>query len=60
LVSFRMSWQESMKALFRRRAKRYCCADLFTARSAEIDRPIGRNTVCEFPIGIILLPVSLD
>jgi hypothetical protein len=55
-----MSWQESMKALFRRRAKQYRCADLFTALSAEIDRPIGRNTACEFPIGIILLPVSLD
>ena len=49
-----------MKALFRRRAKRYRCADLFTEFSAEIDRPIRRNTVCEFPIGIILFPVSLD
>jgi hypothetical protein len=55
-----MSWQESMKALFCRRAKWYCCADLFTACSADIDQPIRRNTVCEFPIGIILLPVSLD
>jgi hypothetical protein len=55
-----MSWQEPTKALFRRRAKRYRCADLFAVFSAEIDRPIRRNTVREFPIGIILLPVSLD
>ena len=48
-----------MKALFGPRAKRYRCADLFTALSAEIDRPIHRNMVCAFPIGIILLPVSL-
>jgi hypothetical protein len=34
-----------MKALFGPRAKRYRCADLFTALSAEIDRPIRRNTV---------------
>ncbi|WP_287497562.1 hypothetical protein [Pandoraea sp. CB10b_02] len=49
-----------MKALFGRRAKRYRCANLFAAFSAEIDRPIRRNTVCEFPIGIIPLPVSLN